>query len=254
LALLCGSQWLMTSNDVSRATDPQATHNHNAARRRIVAPADLVHHCDRSYYPIFLRLTMGQLVSLPLRLSKTTATYWSGLYHYLAGSGRNSPYSLAFSSEREVGPTTTTTSTTTRSSTTSSSSPSSSSPSTTTLSFAPLRPLPTDTAERRQFKQHARIHLYSLAANFYLYHLPHYRKASYREDLVDNLRNVAIPGTGLALSWVARNRWVAGAFLAVGYPAVSLVAALHKCVRSRFAASVADEYEARLLAPDDWFR
>jgi hypothetical protein len=190
---------------------------------------------------------MGQLVSLPLRLSKTTATYWSGLYHYLAGSGRNSPYSLAFSSEPEVlvG--------SVPAATTSSSSPSSSSPST-TISFAPLRPLPTDSAERRRFKQHARIHLYSLAANFYLYRFPHYRKASYREDLVDNLRNVAIPGTGVALSWVARSRWIAGAFLAVGYPAVSLVAALHKCVRSRFAASVADEYETRLLAPDDWFR
>jgi hypothetical protein len=181
---------------------------------------------------------MGQLVSLPFRLAKTTATYWSGLVHYLAGSGRNSSYDLIFQDGgQHEDP-----------SRSKSSRPSSAS------SFAPLRPLPTDTAERRLFKQHARIHLYSLASNFYLYHLPHYRKASYRDDLVDNLRNVAIPGTGIALSWVARNRWVAGAFLVVGYPAVSLVSALHRCLRSGFAASVANEYETRLLAPDDWFR
>jgi hypothetical protein len=184
-------------------------------------------------------VTMGQLVSLPFRLAKTTATYWSGLLHYLAGSGRKSSYDLIF---QDPGPQDDPSRSQSSSNTTSSS------------SLAPLRPLPTDTSERRLFKQHARIHLYSLAANFYLYHLPHYRKASYRDDLVDNLRNVAIPGTGIALSWVARNRWVAGAFLMVGYPAVSLVSALHRCLRSGFAASVADEYETRLLAPDDWFR
>lgn len=75
-----------------------------------------------------------------------------------------------------------------------------------------------------------------------------------------NLRNVAIPGTGIPLSWVASNRFVALGFLTTVYPAVSLVASVHECwIRKRdknaaaAAKSISDEYATRLLAPDDWF-
>jgi hypothetical protein len=162
------------------------------------------------------KVTMGQALSFPFRLWKTTTTYWSGFYHYLCGTGRYCPYDP--------------------------------------FSFRPLQPQEGESLDRSRFKQNARIHLFTLASNFYLYGRPHYRKPSYREDLVDNLRNVAVPGTGIPLSWVACNRAVAGAFLFVGNPAVCLAASVHRWFRSGFRASLAQEYETRLLAPDDWFR
>jgi hypothetical protein len=111
----------------------------------------------------------------------------------------------------------------------------------------------TDLPKEALFKQHARIHLFSLASNFYLYNKPHYRKGSYRDDLLDNLRNVAIPGTGIPLSLFAGSRIVAMTFLLTAYPAVSLVSALHKWFMSKFEVSLSEEYATRLLAPDDWF-
>jgi len=160
---------------------------------------------------------MGQVLSLPFKLLQTTKTFVSGFFFYLAGPGRREPFS------------------------------------TTESSFRPLHPLPTDTAEQKQFKQHAHIHLFSLASNFYLYHKPHYRKGSYRDDLVDNLRNVAIPGTGLPLSWMARSRLFALPFLLTAYPAVSLIASVHQWIQTKGATSISAEYQTRLLAPNDWF-
>lgn len=100
---------------------------------------------------------MGNAVSLPFRLLHWTTTYYRGLFYYLIGGGRTSAYEQV---ERR---------------------------------FGPLIP----EHEHDVFRQHARIHLFSLASNFYLYKKPHYRKGSYRDDLIDNLRNVAIPGTGI---------------------------------------------------------
>jgi hypothetical protein len=161
---------------------------------------------------------MGQILSLPYKLLQHTRTFYSGLWHYWGGKGRHSSYELGAAS-----------------------------------SFAPLRPAPSDTEQTKLFKQHARIHLYSLASNFYLYHKPHYRKSSYRGDLMDNLRNVAIPGTGLPLSIVASNRYLALGFLLTAYPTISLVAAIHEWLLSRGRSSLSQEYATRLLAPDDWF-
>lgn len=119
--------------------------------------------------------------------------------------------------------------------------------------IASLQISPLDTPEEALFKQHARIHLFSLAANFYLYNKPHYRKGSYRDDLVDNLCNVAIPGTGTPLSIIAASRIGALGFLLTAYPAVSLIASLHKWFMSKFQSSIVEEFATRLLAPDDWF-
>ena len=109
----------------------------------------------------------------------------------------------------------------------------------------------TDSEDRKLFLQHANIHLFSLASNFYLYRKPHYRKGSYRDDLLDNLRNVAIPGTGIPLSIIARSRLRALWFLAFVYPKVCLVAALQQWWKK--GTSISDEFATRLLAPDDWF-
>jgi hypothetical protein len=158
---------------------------------------------------------MGQVLSLPFRLASTTYNYYTGFWHYLIGSGRNSDY-------KDSTP-------------------------------AVFRESPGDSEEEKLFKQHARIHLFGLASQFYLYNKPHYRKGSYSQDLCDNLRNVAIPGTGLPLSWIAWNRLVGLGFLMTAYPAVSLVSSLHKWFMSRFQSSISAEYATRLLAPDDWF-
>lgn len=167
---------------------------------------------------------MGQVLSLPFKLLGTTKTYIFGFFHYWCGKGRHAPFSKTEST------------------------------------FKPLHPLPTDTEEQKLFKQHARIHLYTLAANFYLYPKPHYRKGTYADDLTDNLRNVAIPGTGLPLSLVAASRVAALPFLLCTYPLVSLAAALHhwlltttKSTSTTKVVSISKEYATRLLAPDDWF-
>jgi hypothetical protein len=103
------------------------------------------------------------------------------------------------------------------------------------------------------FKQHARVHLYSLAAEFYIYNKPHYRKPSYRRDLMDNLSNVAIPGTGLSLKYFVSTKLSSLAYILGVYPTVSLVAAFHLWIKTRFSSSISQEYAVRLLAPDDWF-
>lgn len=159
---------------------------------------------------------MGQALSLPLKLVSSTATYWGGLAHYLWGKGRHEPYLVGESGN-----------------------------------FPYLKPSPTDTADEALFKQHARIHLFNLAANFYLYDKPHYRKGRYRDDLIDNLRNVAIPGTGIPLSLFVRSKLVALGFVAAVTPIVCLTSAVQHWWRT--GASISQEYAMRLLAPNDWF-
>jgi hypothetical protein len=161
---------------------------------------------------------MGQILSLPIRLIQHTRTFYSGFLHYWCGKGRHSSYQLGALS-----------------------------------TFTPLRPTPDDSEESKLFKQNARIHLYSLASTFYLYNKPHYRKASYKSDLVDNLRNVAVPGTGIPLSLFARAKFLGMGFVLTAYPAISLVASLHQWIKTRGKSSISQEYATRLLAPDDWF-
>lgn len=169
---------------------------------------------------------MGQIISLPFKLLKHTSTYYRGFWYYLVGQGRTGPY--AETPSFLAAPSSTTT--------------------TTTKSGGV-----DDFTTSAQFRQHARIHLYSLASNFYLYNKPHYRKGSYRDDLVDNLRNVAIPGTGVPLSLIAASRWIALPSLLLYYPIVSLAAAVQQYVATRGKASISLEYARRLLAPNDWF-
>ena len=150
---------------------------------------------------------MGQALSI----ISHTHTYFSGLLHYTLGRGRWSEYKIE------------------------------------DCTFSRLQINDSDSDDEALFKQHARIHLFSLASNFYLYNRPHYRKGSYRDDLIDNLRNVAIPGTGLPLSMFVRSRVVALGFLFTAYPAISLVASVHKWILSRGQSSLSDEYATRLL-------
>jgi hypothetical protein len=163
---------------------------------------------------------MGQIISLPFKLLKTTSVFYGGFLHYLWGSGRYAPY-VAGNAK---------------------------------TSFPYLKAKPSEENEEEAlFKQHARIHLYTLASAFYLYNKPHYRKDTYKEDLVDNLRNVAIPGTGLPLSLFVRSKLTAFAFVLTASPLCSFIASLHLWVRTGFKSSISKEYATRLLAPNDWF-
>ena len=170
---------------------------------------------------------MGQAISLPFKLASTTLTFYRGFFHYLFGKGRYSPYLPPSSSESTVPsylrP------------------PASTSTKFTSVTNSPL------------FYQHARIHLYTLASSFYLYNKPHYRKASYRQDIVDNFANVAIPGTGIPLSYFVWNKLLAFGFVCTASPTYSLIASVHLWLKSRFQSSISEEYAIRLLAPDDWF-
>jgi hypothetical protein len=66
-----------------------------------------------------------------------------------------------------------------------------------------------------------------------------------------NLRNVAIPGTGMPLSLVVCTKFTGYLFLIFAYPLIALVAALR--VGGLDIELVADTYSEQLLTPQDWF-
>ncbi|KAL3909112.1 MAG: hypothetical protein SGPRY_009541 [Prymnesium sp.] len=73
---------------------------------------------------------------------------------------------------------------------------------------------------------HARAHLYSLGLSLRLWTSPHYRAQTFAQDLRNNLRNVAVPKTGIPLSWFCVSRLAATLSLALIYPLLALAAAL----------------------------
>ena len=60
---------------------------------------------------------------------------------------------------------------------------------------------------------HAKTYVYSIALLNPLWGQSHYRHPSFYKDLVTNLRNVAIPGTGVPLSIVCYSRLLLFPFL-----------------------------------------
>lgn len=73
----------------------------------------------------------------------------------------------------------------------------------------------------------ARVHVYSLALIFKMWGKVHYRSRSFQQDLIDNLKNVALPGTGLPLSFFCTNYYLCLFFITIIYPLVSLVGAVN---------------------------
>ena len=72
----------------------------------------------------------------------------------------------------------------------------------------------------------ARLQIYSLCLHLRLWSLPHYRSGTFANDMRKNLRNVALPGTGLALSYLCTNYLVAVLFLWIGVPLAAFAAAI----------------------------
>jgi len=95
-----------------------------------------------------------------------------------------------------------------------------------------------------------RVHLYSLALIFYLWDKPHYRSGTFQQDMVKNLRNVAIPGTGIPLSYFVYSKLSTYFFILVIYPLVSLVASINM---SKSLTEFLFHYKEQLLSPQDWF-
>lgn len=79
----------------------------------------------------------------------------------------------------------------------------------------------------QQLDKWAIVHIYHLALTFKLWYHKHYRAESYQQDLKDNLKNVALPGTGIPLSIFCCHYWVALVFVALGVPLYCLLGAFH---------------------------
>jgi hypothetical protein len=117
------------------------------------------------------------------------------------------------------------------------------------------------------------LHAYSLARTVATWDAPHYRAPSFGADVAANLRNLAVPGTGVSMAWAALHRWVALAFLLVGHPLVALGAAVYeavvaaaarrkdgafgsRCLLASLPALASDaraRYASLLLDPPHWF-
>ncbi|KAI8468551.1 MAG: hypothetical protein J3K34DRAFT_477654 [Monoraphidium minutum] len=115
----------------------------------------------------------------------------------------------------------------------------------------------------------ALVHVYSLAKTLQLWDAPHYRAPSFAHDLRDNLKNVAIPGTGarVPLSVFCTSRAAALLFLLLVNPIASAMGALYLVATEPRGggygggytsggtgglAAAAAAYRELLLAPRHW--
>jgi len=100
-------------------------------------------------------------------------------------------------------------------------------------------------------ERQVRCHLYSLSLILKLWDLPHYRNGTFQDDMVKNLRNVAVPGTGIPLSWLCKSKLVCAFAILFLYPVIALIAALN--VGGTNWQTVNAAFCEQLLAPQDWF-
>lgn len=103
----------------------------------------------------------------------------------------------------------------------------------------------------------AKVHVYGLWLDLYLWDRPHYRAPTYRHDLLANLCNVAVPGTGLPLSFFCVAKPLAYLFFVFLYPVVALLGAVNVArtapkAQGKYAALTA-AFREHLLTPEDWF-
>jgi len=120
----------------------------------------------------------------------------------------------------------------------------------------------------------ARVFLYGWSVTFLIWDQPHYRNGTFADDMKKNLRNVALPGTGIALStFVQYGRFIAVPAFLILYPMVCIIAAMlaqreyiiktmkfddraMKSVAEEFKLflnSYVDTFVSYLLEPEDWF-
>lgn len=104
-----------------------------------------------------------------------------------------------------------------------------------------------------------RVHIYFLALNFWLWDRPHYRTGTHQGDMLKNLRNVAVPGTGIPLHFFVMARPLAYFFMLVVYPILAFISAVYRSVKEpavKDSSKINTCYQffrEQLLAPEDWF-
>lgn len=105
-----------------------------------------------------------------------------------------------------------------------------------------------------------RVQVFSLSLIFRMWQRPHYRSKTFQQDMLDNLRNVAVPGTGVPLSIFCYSWWMCLAFILFVNPLVCLLGAINKSRKmqgvetlDQFVANTCRHYVHHLLHPQDWF-
>jgi len=100
----------------------------------------------------------------------------------------------------------------------------------------------------------AMCQVYGLALCFTMWDLPHYRSRSYQQDMLDNLRNVAVPGTGIPLSVFCHSWWVCLFFVLFTVPTICFFGACNKVrLHGGGVEALMTHYKEHLLHPQDWF-
>ena len=89
---------------------------------------------------------------------------------------------------------------------------------------------------------------------FLRYGTNHYRNGTFQDDMLKNLRDVAIPGTGIPLHYFSYFKIATYWMIFVGYPIVATVAAVYATSFKSFNASkFMDNFVGQMINPQDWF-
>jgi len=96
-----------------------------------------------------------------------------------------------------------------------------------------------------------RCQLYSLTLILYLWDKDHYRNGTFRDDMIKNLRNVAVPGTGIPLSIFCYFRFVCVLCILFVYPLLAIISAMN--LGGGHIEKVCSLFYEQLLCPQDWF-
>ena len=110
----------------------------------------------------------------------------------------------------------------------------------------------------------AKVQIFSLALIMKLWDKPHYRNGDFQEDMIKNLRDVALPGTRLPLSYFAYHKSLTYFFLLVLYPIIAWIGALNRVWHNNEEepAEYTEHsklhhiykcYNEQLIEPRDWF-
>ena len=78
----------------------------------------------------------------------------------------------------------------------------------------------------------AKCHIYSLSLILTIWDRPHYRNGTFQQDMINNLCDVAIPGTGIPLHIFAYSKIVTLWLITIGYPIIACIAAIYASKRS----------------------
>eukprot|EP00659_Diplonema_papillatum_P001112 gene1112-1706_t len=101
----------------------------------------------------------------------------------------------------------------------------------------------------------AATYLHSIGLMFKLWSEPHYRADNLQTDLINNLQNIAIPGTGIPVSLLCSHLRILQAYLLLVHPLVVAISALFisKSTEHGKNRSVIDIFADELIAPGHWF-